>query len=120
MSIDCFLDRTYDKRTYNCAHFVSEVWEYLTGVRIDDILKGFLLPPKERHVCPEIRHSFRKLDKPRGLCIVLMQRPRTDPHVGLFYKNKILHITESGPCLVPFEIATLGFKKVWFYKCLKK
>lgn len=120
MSIDCFLDRTYNKNTYNCAHFVSEVWAYLTGESITNIMQGFLLPVKLRNVPSKLHHCFKKLDKPSELCIVLMQRPRTEPHVGLFYKNKLLHITEQGVHFSPLDVATLGFKNVRFYKCLKK
>jgi len=117
MSIDCFLGRTYNKDNYNCAHFVVEVWEHLTGVNIEDKMAGFLLPVEYRFVPFSLRRLFKKLDKPTGLCIVLMQRFGKEPHVGLYYKNRVLHITKQGVQYMPLEIATLGFNKIGFYTC---
>lgn len=118
MSIDQFLGKTYNANTYNCAHFVTEVWEHLTGSSIEGVMQGFLLPVKDRFTLTTIRHSFAKLSKPENLAIVLMRRPKTAPHVGLFYKGKVLQIERTGVSYTPLKIATLGFKKVSFYKCL--
>lgn len=117
MSIDQFYNRVYDRQTYNCAHFVTEVWAYITGCDITHIFKGFLLPPKDQYVGPELRRQFTKLDEPKSPCIVLMRRPKTVSHVGLYYRGKVLQIHERGVEYMPIDIATRGFKKVGFYVC---
>jgi hypothetical protein len=117
MSIDKFLGKVYNKNTYNCAHFVVEVWEHLTKRDISDAFACFLLPEKERTASMSIRNHFTKLEKPVNLCIVLMQRPRTEPHVGLFYNNRVLHINEKGVQFMPLEIASFGYNKIGFYSC---
>ena len=117
MSIDKFLDRQYNANTYNCAHFVCEVWEHLTGKSIEDFMCGFLLPVKDRFAKPSIRKHFKKLKEPAEMCIVLMRRPKTTPHVGLYYKNKVLQIEKGGVTLMPLYVATMGFNKVSFYQC---
>ncbi|MBN46211.1 MAG: hypothetical protein CMH23_07025 [Methylophaga sp.] len=117
MSIDQFYNRVYNRQTYNCAHFVAEVWAHITGRDITHILKGFLLPPKDRYVRAELRRQFEKLTEPKSPCIVLMQRPKTVPHVGLFYNGKVFQIHERGVEFQPLDVATRGFKKVGFYAC---
>ncbi len=118
MSIDAFLGKVYHSGKYNCAHFVVDVWEHVTGVNIEKVMEGFLLPPKDRFVNKSIRKFFVKLDKPAHMSIVLMRRPRVEPHVGLFYKDRVLQIEKNGVSYQPLSIATIGFKKVSFYKCL--
>ena len=117
MSIDPFFNRVYDKSKYNCAHFVAEVWQHLTGDDIHDFLKGFLLPPRERYVKSGVRHNFEKLGKPTSPCIVLMRKPCLAPHVGLFYQGRVFHINEMGVQFQPLNVATRGFTKLSFYKC---
>jgi len=118
VSIDLFLGRIYNKKTYNCAHFVADVFLHEAGRDITETLAGFLLPPGKRTVDPSIKKLFTKLSKPADNAIVLMSRPRTSPHVGLFLRGKVLHLTEhSGVQFMPLHIATLGFRKVRFYRC---
>ena len=117
MSIDALLHRTYDRKRYNCAHFVSDAWKHETGQDIREQLIGFLFPPSDRFVLFALRHSFVSLDRPKSPCIVLMRSPRREPHVGIWLRGKVLHITQSGPQLQPLDIATLGFSIVRFYAC---
>lgn len=112
-----FLGRKYHKEHYNCAHFLADVWLEITGVDIKAQLTGFLLKPSDRFVTPDIRRSFRRIEKPESPCIVLMQRKNHESHVGVFWKRKILHMNESGahyhdPC-----VALFGFTKVGYYQC---
>lgn len=117
--MDEFFKKEYNSKEYNCAHFVADLWEYITGDDIRHILNGFLLPAKDRFVSSEIRHQFEKLEKPVNPCIVLMQRPRTAPHVGLWFNGKVFHIQKDGPQYQPLDVATLGFKTHRFYDVKK-
>ena len=80
-------------------------------------MKGFLLPVKDRYALTSIRKHFKKLDAPIHLSIVLMRRPKGAPHVGIYYKNKVLQIAEEGVTLTPLDVASIGFNKVSFYEC---
>lgn len=115
MSIDHFYSREYDEGSYNCAHFVAEVWEWLSGCDIREVLDGFLLPPKDRFVRGSIRRKFVRLEKPKSPCIVLMHRAGDSAHVGLFLHNKVLHIRRAGVAFQPLDIAIMGFKTHRFY-----
>lgn len=115
MSIDAFYHRKYDAKTYNCAHFVCEVWRSITGNDIAHKLAGFMLPPSERFVRVSLRHEFKRLTAPLSPCIVLMQQRRQAPHVGLYLRGRVFHITDKGVQFQPIEVATVGFKTIGFY-----
>lgn len=113
--LDAFLSRRYNKETYNCAHFVRDVWQELTGMDLGAEFEGFLRPPKDRYTDPAIRRAFKRLNKPSSPCVVLMQRRGCVPHVGVFVRGKIIHLHEQGVEFLPVEVATRGFKKLGFY-----
>lgn len=116
MGIDAFFHRKYNRQTYNCAHFVSEVWETVTGESIAHKMAGFLLPPSERYVSPDLRRIFRRLTRPENPCIVLLQRSGSPAHVGVFIRGRVLHIHERGVEFQPIDVVSRGFEKIGFYK----
>lgn len=116
MNLDRFYSRVYNEKTYNCAHFVCEVWKDLTGEDITHKLTGMMTVKNERVVDPKLRFKFKKLDgKPNQPCLIVMHRRRIGSHVGIYLNDKVLHITESGVERVSVEIATYGFDKFGFY-----
>lgn len=117
MSIDAFFHRSYNRETYNCAHFVCDVWESVTGERIDHRIDGLLKPSSSRHADFGLRRRFRKLVQPESPCIVLMHRKGNAPHVGIFVRGKVMHIHELGVEFQPVDVASRGFNKIGFYTC---
>jgi len=118
MSVDKYFSRSYDKASYNCAHLVKEVWLDLTGNDIDYALNGFLRAPKERFVSKSERRNLKRLDSPQSPCIVLFQSPRVPPHVGIFLRGRVLHITENrGVRFDRLNDITLGVSKITFLTC---
>lgn len=115
MNIDEFFNRQYDEDSYNCAHFVCEVWAKLTGESITDAMRGFLQPAQARQAAFSLRRYFDKLDRPESPCIALMQRPRAAPHVGIYLRGRILHITELGVEFLPADVASRGFVTIKYY-----
>lgn len=118
-SVDKYLTRVFNISSYNCWDLVREVWLDLTG---DDIGKRTPIPPtirsmKEKFTTEE--SYFLKIEKPVSPCIVLMKRNKMLPHVGIFVKNKVLHIKESGVEYQNLSVASIGFKEVGFYTCRK-
>ena len=101
--------KTYDKNNYNCAHFARDVYLAETGRDIGDTLSGFLLPPSKRVVQMHKRHRLVKLDRPVSPCLVLMLGSKVAPHVGVFVRDKVIHIQEAGVQYVSLSIAKLGF-----------
>lgn len=116
MSIDVFYHRKYNKNTYNCAHFVCEVWKHLTGQCMSSRVPGLLTPAADRHVSFGMMRGLERLAGPRSPCIVVMTRPRFPPHVGIFLNGRVFHIQETGVEYQPIEIASIGFKTLGYYK----
>jgi hypothetical protein len=119
-SIDCFLDRSYNAQTYNCLHFSREVWLALTGRDIGAALQGLLGRVSERGISRGTVAAFARLASPMSPCIVLLQRPRTSPHMGVYLRGKVLHITQQGVEFLPVDLAMRGFKSVRFYSLSEK
>lgn len=120
MSIDQFLDRRYDRRNYHCGHLLCDAWEAETGEPLRHALAGFLLAPEHRRAGWSLLRSLRPLTGPASPAIVLMRRPRSPCHVGMFIRGKVLHIREAGVAFQPLAIATFGFPLVGFYRPCKQ
>lgn len=116
MSIDRFLDRQYNSATYNCAHFVCEVWETVSGEPMGDRLKSFLLPSKLRYVERNLFKHFERLAQPVDGCIALMRRRHASSHVGIYRNKRILHIDQGGVRMDPLAVALMTFDRVDYFK----
>ncbi len=106
MSIDNLLDRIWSK-DYTCNEFACEAWKQITGKdlgkRIENSLKG--------------KGRFKKLSEPISPCLVFFKNSdRSSTHVGLFYCDKLLHLTPRGVQFIPLEMVVMHFKEVRFYK----
>lgn len=114
-SVDPYLAREFDQARYNCWDMLREAWFEITG---DDI--GCRTPEPAtalamRHRFDREEAEFERLPGPVSPSIVLMRRPRTVPHVGLFWIAKVLHIQPRGARYERLETARLGFTEVRFY-----
>lgn len=118
MSLDVYFNRSYNVNSYNCAHFVCEVWKGLQGEEIAEKLKGFLCARHDRFASVEELRCVRFLGKPVSPCLVLFQASASTTHVGIWYKGKVLDIGPRGVRYMPLEVASLGYKRVRFFKCL--
>ena len=119
MNIDKYLDRVYNERNYNCAHFVCEVWNDITGQDISILLAGFLRAPSKRWLDAHKLARLTPLDAPETLAIALFQSCKRDAHVGIWLDGKILHIGEKGVELTCIELLRISFNQVRFYDVKK-
>ena len=118
MTFDDYFDRVYNSEHYNCAHFVCEVWKDETSQDISVNLQGFLRAPKERKaLLPQLR-AFKRILQPQSPCIVLFQALREAPHVGIYLRGRVLHISsKQGVRFDLLECASIGAKKIGFFVC---
>lgn len=115
MSIDCYLDRVYDHKSYNCLHFAIEVWKGLTGQDLDALLSAMMgAAPVGKHE----RRQIKRLAAPCSPCIVIFQRAHKTPHIGVYVDGNVLHISERGPMFVPVKLAAFHFTSYTFYEVL--
>lgn len=115
-SVDSYLARRFDLATQNCWHLVRDAWLELTGLDLGDrtpmaITKAALIGKFDTDV-----PAFRKLQGPESPCIVLMIRRGAIPHVGIFYKRRILQMAAGGASYLPIGPATAGFHEVGYYR----
>ena len=115
--IDALFGKIHNDDTYNCAHFVADAYKHLTGREIMEDLQTFLRPPEKRTAPLSMRHRWRRLRYPKDGCVVLLRRPRTPSHVGLWYEGKVIHLTAQGVQFQPVDIAAMGYKTTGFYSC---
>ena len=102
-SFDFLLEKTHAVG-YNCEDFSRDVWFHLTGRRLPSVLSK--------------KSSFKLLDKPETPCLSLMLRDKCAPHLGVYVRGRIVHLTERGPEFVDAKTASRGFKEVKYYQCL--
>lgn len=106
MNLDDLLDRTWTTG-YTCNEFVCEAWQKITGENLKDRLEAFL----------NEKGDFKQLDVPDPPCLVLLSNnSRSSTHVGLFYCNKVLHLSMRGVQFVPLEYLKMHFRDVRFYQ----
>jgi hypothetical protein len=118
VSVDRYLDRQYEASSYNCAHFVCEVWEDMKGRAMAEVLSGFLCAPARRQTRVSDLRRIRFLGRPESPCIVLLQSPRQRPHVGIWIRGRVLHLPERGAAqFQTLDVVRVGFQSVRFFTC---
>lgn len=106
MNIDNLLDRTWSKN-YTCNEFACEAWQQIAGEDLKKRVQEFF----------DGQGGFEQLSEPISPCIVYFKvNDHTPTHVGVFFDNRILHLTDRGVQFMPLEIVSFGFKEVRFYK----
>lgn len=105
MSINHLLDRIWSKE-YTCNEFACEAWQDIKGENLTERLNHFL----------NGEGDFKRINEPISPCIVFFSNgPRSSTHVGLFYCDKLLHLSGRGVQFVPLEIVAMNFREVRFY-----
>ena len=105
MSIDNLLDRTWSKN-YTCNEFACEAWQQITSENMTGRLKRFL----------NGLGGFGQFSEPISPCVVFFSNGKHSPtHVGVFFDNKVLHLSGRGVQYMLLDIVRIGFKEVRFY-----
>lgn len=117
MSVDKYLDKKYNLKNYNCVHFACDVYFSETGKNIHEIFYGLLLSKADRFVNMSSLKKMKKHKAPVSPCIVLFQARKCEPHVGVFIRGRVLHITPEGVKFEELSQAGYFFTKASFYSC---
>lgn len=117
-SVDPFLRARHRGDDYNCLHFARDVWLELTGDDIQRRLDALSEPEGTRHFSRGEVKSFARLPRRSDPCLVLMRRPRGQPHVGVYLRGRILHLTEQGARFDLPQVALQAFtpRMVRYYR----
>lgn len=116
-SIDALLDRRYDSKNYHCVHFLIEAAQYLLN---QDYSASFLgLTGDLSQSIQTSRNTTiknKRLERPKHGCIVLMTNLLNSSHVGLFYCNRVLHLSESGVYFQELRSLERNYSRFRFYE----
>lgn len=112
MNLDKFFSKTYDEKNYNCLHFAAEVWKELTNQDLFELIENII----NGKINKETKYQFESLTKATSPCIVIMKRRGCNSHVGIFYDNRVIHLTELGVECYNLDIASRGFNKLRFIR----
>ncbi|NYT76561.1 hypothetical protein H0A71_06120 [Alcaligenaceae bacterium] len=115
MSIDPLFERTYDRDSYNCLHLAAEAWTLLTG---DDTLIGVDERDFKRGLLRDVFRAYRRVEGPTVTpSIVLMENLRDEAHIGICYRQRLLHIREhDGVQNLPFDASLTTLRNFRFYQ----
>ena len=118
MSFDVLFSKCYNRVSYNCAHFVADVWRMETGQDIGQYILHETPTLSEWRLFRRVKPSW-KYKKPLLVlmrCLDASKRLVGETHAGVYLRGKIWHLPESGPqCVMP-EFATMGFNDVRYYE----
>jgi len=116
--VDDFLGKQFHMNNYNCWHLVREAWLVITGVDLGDLTPTPATNDNLKETFENEKSNFQKLESPQSPCIVLMERKNSIPHVGIYWKKRVLQIVPMGVEYQPLDIATRGFRQASFYTCI--
>lgn len=91
INVDRFLDRVPGPQ-YKCFDFAREVWRESFGIDVGDQLTSLAQAVDHRKISHTEVRGFTKLNGPSDPCFVVFQRPRTEPHIGIWTKGRVLHL----------------------------
>lgn len=114
--IDGLLAKRHDGDIYQCGHFVRDCWRELLGRELPAAFEAFLLPDGHRTALQELRGTFERLDSPQSPCICVYRRMKGRPHVGMYWRGRVLEITQMGAKYVPPHVIEMRFNAVRYYR----
>lgn len=115
LEIDPYLARRFDLASQNCWHVLRDAWLELTGTDLGDRTPDRISRAAMSQRFDTDVPAFQKLDVPASPCIVLMKHATSVPHVGLYWKRKVLQMGPNGPSFLPLYSAVAGYTQVGFY-----
>jgi hypothetical protein len=99
---------------YDCLAFAADIWRDATGEDLRGRLDGLFT--RERVPAPRHFRAFERLAAPASPCLVLMRRPRAEPHLGVFLRGRVAHLTGRGAVWLPLNLACFGYPRVEFFR----
>lgn len=114
IDVNKYLSRCFKRGRYNCFDFAREVWAELTGRDLGHQTPATEVEYGEKAIA--VAGELQTLDRPVSPCLVLLMSPRREPHVGVYYEGKVLHLNERGAYYMPLDLITVGYPSVNYYK----
>lgn len=114
--VDPYLQKTLQPTKYNCWHFVQEIWKDLTGIDLGDQTPENHSAESYKKTAVAFAATLEKVPHLQDPCIVLMLRERVQPHIGVYYNGRLLHLNARGAEYRPIDQVTASYTTVQYYK----
>lgn len=115
-SIDPLLNRVYDDDHYHCVHFVIEAGQYLFDYDFTNCFLG--MTGSLSTGVQTSRHTVsnsKRTQNPKDGTVVLMTNLMGKLHVGLYYGDSVLHLSEQGPRYQTLRSLNRLYNRIRFY-----
>ena len=110
-------DKQYNVLSYHCVHFLIDAAKTLLNKDYSSSFIGLTSALNEAiNTSRQTVIKNKRLKEPQHGCIVLMTSLTGDNHVGLFYCDKVLHLTESGVQYVNLRTLKNYYIRFRFYE----
>lgn len=115
--INDLFERKYSPQKYHCVHFVIESAKLIFKSDYSACFIGLTGSLDESiKTSRDTVHKNKRIEKPIEGCIVLMTKYDSGSHVGLYYKGRIFHLSQSGVQRITIEQAKTQYKRIRFYE----
>lgn len=108
-----FLNWKFDRVERNCWHFTRAVWKELTGYDLGSRAPVASSDPLE--VVEDYSKGLKRITRPASPCLVVAIKPRTVPHVGVYYQGMVMHANQAGVRYEFLELFKQGYPEIQFY-----
>lgn len=116
MRIDDYLLKEFHPTKYNCWDFTRDVWKELTGTDLGQQTPSVHTPKDYTDRALQVANTLTRLDQVADPCIVLFQRRRISPHVGVYYRGRVLHLDSRGAKYLPLDQVSATYTTVTYYQ----
>jgi hypothetical protein len=115
--LDDYVDRVFDLRRMNCWHFARDVWRDITSVDLGDLTPTQLAPARlaETATAHAASARFRRIVPRTEPCLVLAERPRWMPHIGVLLRGRVLNLSRDGVRHQSIASFAIGFQTLGFF-----
>ena len=114
--IEKYLTWEFDMQRQNCFDMARAFWAELTGVQLGRQTPYEIAVDAFTLRAEQVAARLKKVETIVDPCLVLMQRERINPHVGVFYRGRILHLDyRQGAAYEALDHVTARFTKVSYY-----
>ena len=115
--IEALFRKQYNPEKYHCVHFVIDAAKEIYQADYAHCFVGMTGSLSETIKSSKQNLSTgKRIQKPKDGCVVLMTNYDESSHVGLYYKDRVFHLTERGVQRPTLEQIKLMFKRIRFYE----
>lgn len=113
--VDHFLDRRPVPDQYNCFDFAREVRIAYDGLDLIHIFPWLGNRFGRRQLRKNELRKVYRVPAPKNGSFCVYQRPRTQPHIGIWWNGRVLHLPESGAIWEPQANITRRYPYVSYF-----